>query len=426
MLIAPLLLACADPGGAVDPPHRNLVLLSIDTLRRDHVGRYSGSGETPFMDGLAERAMALDSHHACSNWTYGAFMCLLGGADGVDVGFVPAGGADTEVIPAELPLLPGTLRAAGFRTALISTNGYVGGTSKLDRYYDSFFHEGMAPADEVVGWGLETMDELRGAERWMLHLHFFDPHSPYGAPDAYLGELDALDPIDYQLDEIEEINRLARQWPGLDAATQALILEHLDVRYRASIRFLDDELERLIDALEASGDLDDALLVILSDHGEQFYEYGEQEHGKTLHGVEVDSFVWLLGRGVSPGSWTQPTTHADLTPTLLSLLGLPPESGRPAGDLGGLGAALGEADPERPLFAVKLEGADTQHSVDRGGKRLIYTWDGRRQLYDLGADPEEGEDLWGGDPEGEALWSLLLPRVQALADMTEGASPVLP
>jgi hypothetical protein len=87
-----LLAGCSKPAadsGRSPPPQRDLIMISIDTLRRDSVGRYDGSDRTPFLDSLLAQGLTLDAHHACSNWTYGSILCGLGGADGVDVGWVP-------------------------------------------------------------------------------------------------------------------------------------------------------------------------------------------------------------------------------------------------------------------------------------------------------------------------------------------------
>ena len=416
-----------DTAAAQSPPHRSVLLLSLDTLRRDHIGRYGGGDGTPFLDALAEQSLALDAHHACANWTYGAMMCFLGGADGVDLGWVAYGGGEAPRIPEDIVLLPQVLSKSGFATGLISTNGYVGLTSKMNRYYERFEAVDMAPADEVVDAGLEMLNVLEGQERWLLHLHFFDPHSPYTAPDAYLAGLEGLDAIDYELGEMQDVIRLAETWGALDEAARALILQHLDVRYRASIRFMDDELARLHEALGSRGLLEDTLIVVMSDHGEQFYEYGELEHGKTLHGVEVDTFALFSGANVAPEAWAGPTTHADLSPTILSYLGVRPDALAPSEDRGGVGVVVGQAEPSRPLFAAKRDDQQTTQSVDRDGKRLIFTWeDGERRLFDLALDPAERSDLYATDPDAEALWDLLAPRVEALDAMIEDTSPASP
>jgi len=427
-------LSCDSPKASEDtsetqeqpPPHRALVLLSLDTFRRDHVGRYGGGVDTPFLDALAEKSLSLDAHHACANWTYGAMICALGGADGVDMGWVPYGGGTSPRIPDEMVLLPEVLGNNGFRTGLVSTNGYVGQTSKMNRYYDLFEAADMASAADVVDVGLGMLDQLTFGDRWMLHLHFFDPHSPYWAPDDYLDGLSGLAPINYDLTEMSDVLRLDETWDGLDEATQALVIQHLEVRYRASIRFMDDELGRLYAELESRGLLEDALVVVMSDHGEQFFEYDELEHGNSLHGVEVDTFAFFNGHNVTPAAWTEPTTHADLSPTILAQLGIESDRLAPSEDLGGVGAVVGAASPSRPLFAAKREDGESMQSVDRDGKRLIFTWDGQRKLYDLTQDPDERQDIYDSDPDGEALWALLQPRVEALDAMIEDYSPVIP
>lgn len=409
------LLGCTSPDTSFTGQHRNLLFISIDTLRRDHMGRYSGGSETPFMDALAKDGLALDDHHACSNWTYGSMVCAMTGADGVDAGFVPTGGRGDEALPSDLQILSGLLRSAGFRTGLFSTNSYVGTTAKIDRYYDFFEQDAAGLASEVVSGGLDMLPRLAFSQRWMLHLHFYDPHSVYSPPRSYMADINALEPIPYDLDTLDDTQRLDKEWGQLDDDTRALVLEHLDVRYRGSIRFLDDELARLFGSMESQGLLDDTLVVVFSDHGEQFFQYGHLEHGKTLHGVEVDTVAFFNGPGVSPEAWGEPTTHADIVPTTLELLGLNPDAMAPATDLGGLGAVVGTADPERPLFGAQYAASQsTQQSVDLGDKRLIFQWDGTLELYDLATDPDEQVNIFDTDPEAERMWQLLRPRVEAL------------
>ncbi len=418
LLIA--LLGCTIPSGstarsAASGPPSNLLFISIDTMRRDHMGRYSGGTESPFMDELAAGGLVLDDHKGCSNWTYGAMVCALSGADGVDAGFVPTGGRGDEAMPSDLELLPGLLRSEGFLTGLYTTNKYVGTIAGIERYYDYFEQEPAGEARAVTDGGLAMLPRLTGARRWMLHLHYYDPHSIYSPPPSYLGDLDALAPIPYDLDTTEDTQRLDREWDRLDGELQALILEHLDVRSRGSVRYVDDELARLFGAMEVRGLLDDTLVVIFSDHGEQFFKYGSLEHGKTLHGVEVDAVALFSGPGIGSEAWGEPTTHADIAPTTLGFLGLDPQALSPAVDLGGAGVAVGEADPDRPRFGVQYAAnQSTQQSVNLGDKRLIYRWDGTRELYDLSEDPDERTDIFGADPDGERMWQLLEPRVEAL------------
>jgi arylsulfatase A-like enzyme len=310
---------------------------------------------------------------------------------------------------------------------LVSTNGYLGYTSKLSRYYDLFDNQELGSAEIVVDNGLAMLEDLIGAERWFLHLHFFDPHSPYAPPEAYLGGLEGLAPIDYDLSQFAGVQELEGAWKDLGDEERELVLEHLRVRYEGSIAYLDDELERLWEGLEAAGALDEALVVIWSDHGEQFYEYGELEHGKSMHGVEVDTFVSFLGPNVAAQAWGEHTTHGDISPTIFEHLGLEPRQWEPASDLGGVGAVVGSADPGRPRFAVKRQGEETLHSVDLDGWRLIYTWEGEFGLYDLERDPGEVENLYEEEPGRAAeLWAVLAPRVEALAAETEEAQPNLP
>ncbi len=416
-----LLLACGAPEtGALrfegDAP-RNVLMISVDTLRRDAVGHYGGGSDTPTIDRLLEEGLSLERHRSCSSWTYGSAICALGGRTGVDFGFVPGGDDRRTPLPQDIKLLPYWLRQAGLRTALVTGNYYIGTVSNIARFYDVVVerHEGVAT--ELVDRALETWDGL-GPAPWFLHVHLFDPHSWYDPPAQYLVGLDALPEPAVDLSAPGMTRMLGDIWEDFDPAEQAVMLEHLRLRYSGEARYVDDQIARLLEGLEARGALADTLVVFWSDHGEQFGEHGDFDHGDSLHYGEVDASAGFWAAGLEPGRWEGATTHADLAPTLLAALGIE----RPEG-LTGL--ALGIDPPGgRPCFALR-RGDLNQQSVDADGLRLSYRWDGGLSLYDIAADPLETTDRFDPtDPRVRALWSLLEPRVQALdALVPEHPSP---
>ena len=110
----------------------NLVIIGVDTLRRDYVGRYGGA--SPHLDALLAGGVALDDHRSCSNWTFSALLCAMSGRSQLEMGYAPW---KLGLAPPWIPLLPDALAEAGFRSALVSASTVVGdGTGYADRFDD--------------------------------------------------------------------------------------------------------------------------------------------------------------------------------------------------------------------------------------------------------------------------------------------------
>jgi len=423
------LFSCADGGGwgqsvleFSGPTPRNLLVISVDTLRRDRVGRYSGLDTTPFLDGLLAGGVVLDDHRSCSSWTYPSVVCALTGRDLMDLGWVPQRTPDggLEDLPGAAPTLASMLQPAGWRTALVSGNAFLGPGTDADRGYQSSVVVELAPADEIAALGLSALDGLQASlSPWLLHLHFMDPHLPYAPPERYL---EALPALDYPLERQADFDALEADWPTMDAAAREAALAHAYGRYDAELRYLDDTLADLWATLGARGALDDTLVVFWSDHGEQILDHGEVAHGNGLYTEENAAAAAFFGPGLTPRAWAGPTAHEDLLPTLLA--GIAPGL-RPPVD----GVVVGGDANRQARFAATLgeNESRTRQSVDRDGLRLIYGWEGRLELFDLAEDPTEQRDLYApGHPDLAPLWDLLEPQVQRAASAVSSPQPSPP
>ena len=417
--------APADPFGALElegEPLRNLLVLSIDTLRRDATGRYGGTEDSPFLDGLLADGVALDRHQACGNWTYPNLVCALSGQLSTELGYVPTtseGAPDR--LPGEIELMANLLSDEGFTTAVVSTNGYFAEDNDMLRGYAHQEQEGAAQGDWVVSRGLDLYQaHLVDAERWALHLHFFDPHSPYDPPEAYLGGLEGLDEIEYDLGRGRIYSDLDHVWPALSTDERKLINEHLDVRYAASVRYLDDQLAALFERLDELGALDDTLVVLWSDHGEQVFDHGRLGHGKSGYQEELAGVAGFWAPGLAPLGWDRPTGHADLLPTAWQLLGLE-RLDRFTGRVPGAG------DLDLPMLSYEYRDAVSFVSGMQDDRKLVYHWSGTWEAYQLADDPGEALDL-GEQAEGEwaELHQAVLDQARVLHEdfFPDGAEPV--
>ncbi len=386
----------AAPAFTLDPPPRNLLILSVDTLRRDALGSYGAVGvrpPSPAIDALLASGLSLGDHRSCSDWTLPSMLCLLTGR-----GFLESTWAQP---------LGDRLLAEGFQVGVISANTWLHAAwPSRDDYdiYDIDLYEGPEVIEKTLA---AVRDFQAGGGPWFLQSHFIDAHAPYSPDASYLEGIDALPPIPYDLGDWWDLSLIEDGWEEMSPELRANIRSHLRFRYAAGVREQDDFVAELLAGLEELGALEDTLLVFLSDHGEQLYARSEMRHGARLYQEESAAVAAFVAPGISPGVWEGPTTHADIEPTILYALGLPPDDGAE-------GLIVGTARPDRPRFAHVVMDYVRQ-TVDIGSLRLHLDWDGPVALYDLAEDPGEVSDIWDpSDPAQRLLWDTLMPRAEAL------------
>jgi arylsulfatase A-like enzyme/Tfp pilus assembly protein PilF len=361
-------VSCSRP--APPPPTaRHLVFVSIDTLRADRVGIYSGVDLTPTLDRIAKAgAYAVDatSHVPLTRPAHATMLSGLwpwqaGIRDNLSAGVLPSS-----------PLLAEILKGAGFRTAAFVSSivlGARGGFSRgFDRYDDSFPEAAGVSLDTLQKPGAETLREAltwlegeRGADRICLFLHLYEPHDPYEPPEPYASR--------YR----------DRPYDGEVAYTDALVSQ------------LDEAIERL-------GLQNDTLVVVTSDHGEGLGEHEETLHGFFVYQTTLAVPLIFRGPGIAPGGKIEGTVgHVDLLPTMLDLLGVAaPQTLRPAGVSLAAGLRGGAPPPPRPMYAESLVPllhfgwSDLRVIRDERWKFVLAP---RPELYDLATDPREQHNL---------------------------------
>jgi len=445
LLLASLLLACSgdapepEPVDLGDPTDtfpsfygkvpKNVLMISIDTFRRDAMSRYDPlkQDDTPFLGAMAAAGVALDDHTTCSNWTFAGIGCTLYGADVETTGFTPQLTATGQAAWPEATFLAGYLKEQqGMVTVLSSTNGWFAEEWGLTQGYDVWFHPKNGSTWGTYREGrdalLAELDVADDDPPWFLHLHLIEPHVPYKAPAAYDPSPSNLEPIPWDLSVKEDHYDLTRStWPDLDDDTQDLVEEHLQYQYRAELRYMDAQIQDALADADRKGLLDDTLVVVWTDHGEQFWEHDYQSHAYTLFREENDGIALFWAKNIVPQAWEGPTTSPDIAPTLLTVLGgtVPPQmTGKP----------LGTADEDRARYAFSVARLGGVQSVQKNGHKLTYSWSsGGARYFDLNTDPEELDDRFDPeDPKVQELWSLLLPRVQMARPLAPNVAQVWP
>ena len=401
----------------------NLLFLSIDTLRKDHLGVYGGPGNmTPFLDRKASQGLVLNQHLQCANWTLAGMTCTLAGAYDTDRGHLTRlQGTDQNrpPIPDGTPFLASWLADEGYRTAAVTSNAFFSKKWGIDQGYERFGNP-RGQGEVAGGRGLAFLRPLLKGndDPWFLHLHYLEPHAPYSASEEYMVGLDALDPWPSDLSDKDTHYEARGQWPKMSETEQSLLEAQLRVRYAGDVRYLDALIEETWEDYDDKCWLDDTLVVVWSDHGEAFWEHGRQTHAYNLTGEENDGVLFFWAKNIVAGTYDAPTSAIDLVPTLLDLYGIPiPDEVT--------GVPLGQADAERPIFAGTLGRLGGVQAISKASYKLQYHWEsGRVRLWDRAADPLETEDLYDpDDPTVQALWAELQPVVSRMAELVVRNNP---
>jgi len=416
---ATLVVGCrGTPGPA--PPQR-VVLVSIDTLRADHLGCYGyGRPTSPGLDALAGEGVLFEDVSAPSPWTLPSHASLLTGLYPSRHGLK----AHDRYLPSTVPTLAWLLGRAGFITAGVVNSYNLGPRFGLDRGFQEFSYVEetagqVEPSTRITDQALAWLRRYRG-RRLFLFVHYYDVHSDYRSRVRY--EEQFVSPYRGRADgTTAQLVAFREGRVRLDDRDAA----HLVDLYDAGIRQMDEELQRLTAFLRGERLLDDTLLVATSDHGEEFLERGGVLHGRTQFQEVMRVPLLMRGPGLPAGGReATPVWLVAVMPTLLGRLAVPLPPSLDGEDLGPL--LRGEAGPRagRYLFGEadhNNAAPDVTRAVRHGRYKLHFNrLTGRRELFDLTADPGERVDRAAAEP---AVTGELGARLERFMQIRGEAAP---
>ncbi|HYS04839.1 MAG TPA: sulfatase [Candidatus Dormibacteraeota bacterium] len=379
----------------------SVILVSLDTLRADRLGALrSARPRTPVLDGFATEGMVFEQAMSAAPWTLPAHASLFASL----LPFDQRRHWDyNREVPLGQTLLAERLSEAGYRTAAFTGGGYVSAQCGFGQGFEIYEDH-----DELIEGGPETIAaaalawvrRVRGAP-FFLFVHTYEPHFPYVHADfANPADAGRLPPV-VSYKEVDAIHR------------GDLILSEAERRYvtdlyDGDVAHADRVMGGFLLTLEREGILDRALLVVLSDHGEELWDREPDrspDHGHSLYQelIHVPLLMRWPGRVPAGSRIRTPVSLIDLAPTLLALTGLPPE---PAHEGRSLARTLqtGEEPPPRSILAEAVEFGPDRFMIRNGDLKVVLTPYPSRfnivpfparplEVFDLADDPLERHDL---------------------------------
>ena len=398
-------------------PTRNVLLISLDSTRADFLGCYGhvprhapDEAVSPQLDQLAQGGARLTRALATSSWTLASHMSLFTGVPELVHGIEIEQGH----LSAELPTLAETLAATGYRTAGFYSGPYLDPRYGFDRgfeRYEACYGPELAAAAAAeqdlriqLAAAQERGDSVRAAELdelrrerfeeldahshrdvssaavsdavlaewnrgqdddrpWFVFAHYFDPHYDYVAPEPFASRFDPdydgdLSGVGFYTNSRISVHRPRPRDPEFRIRKASdRELEHVFAMYEAEIAWTDSQVGRLIESLRASGELENTLIVVVGDHGDEFFEHGNLGHRKTLFEevLRVPLLLHLPDVIAAGQELHGPHSITDVAPTVLELIGIPPE------------------DSAGTSFAPALTGETTSDRESHAFGRLVET-----------------------------------------------------
>ncbi|QDU67635.1 sulfatase [Engelhardtia mirabilis] len=407
-------------------PH--LILVSLDTLRADHLGCYGHDRPTsPFLDELARKGVLFEDVAAPSSKTAPSHMSMFTGVHPTVHGVRNYYGRAAWAPSDDLPTVIERASQAGYITAGFTGGGMMSSELGFGRGFDLYDARGGG-ADRVferaIAWIDDAAGDVQEDESVFLFLHTYEIHDPYTPPlewqakfvdPNYSGGIDSTRtayPEDaaeaWKADRSFYRNVQERFWGGFDGRKESEY-DHLRDLYDSGIAFTDHLLRGVFEELEKVGWLESSIVIVTSDHGDGF-----GEHGTTSHQSIFDEILHVPLIAILPESYpdarrgarvTAPVMGVDLASTIVELLGLDPlpdaQGASWAAHLRGSGGPSGHAVDYRAVWSELATPGNEWLALRRGPyKYLLHSTDtAQRALFDRWFDPGERFNRAGDMPQ---------------------------
>jgi len=416
VLSSGLLISGCGGGNHAEKFGKNVILISIDSLRSDHCGYYGyDKPTTPMMDQFAAdpKSVVFEQSYAASPWTSPSHASMLTGL------YPQVHGVEKieSALNSNVPTIASVMSENGYRTFGVVCAPYLSERFGLNRGFENYDTSLTYPnpgvtrnsklAFKVTNRALEYVDQAEG-KPFFLFLHYWDVHHPYNPADKYLEIFDSK-PYDGPMDGYR-IRRRADITPEMAPRD----LEHLIALYDGEIRYTDKAIGKLIEQLKERGVYDDTMIIITADHGDEFLDHGGKAHMATCYNevVKVPLVIRMPWAKPKSPKMGQPVNHVDLFPTIMGAMEIPDA---PEGlDGVSLAASIAKGEPIAPRDVLSRT-AIGRVTLERTGPsgiwtsyvtpdlvkfhKLVHPVDAFEKVFDLNGDPVEKVDVFMENPE---------------------------
>jgi len=393
----------------------NILLISLDTLRRDHLHCYGYDRPTsPCVDKLASEGIVFE-------WCYCQAPSTLPSHRSLMTSLYPNShkvNLPSAKLAPEKTTVAETLSENGYYTVGIFSNPFLQASFGFDQGFDvyrraalKFEEHGYEATQALQKWA----EEYEREKPLFLFLHYNDPHAPYAPPEGHAKRFDP----DYEGDAdgaIKTLERYAKE------EVHPRDLAHVESLYDDEIRYANEQLSQAMECLEKKGLLDNTIVVFTSDHGEEFKDHGGTKHPNHLYNELIH--VPLIMKfpkhmNIPPRRFHGLVKSVDIVPTLLDAVGIAVPQGLHQGR--SLMSAIRNPREERRTNEWVFSEAVNTERVAMISKDLKYIYEpstGKEELYDLAKDPKEKIDL--AEEETETCQKLRAVLMEHLSTQRKG------
>ncbi len=417
-------VALVNPAIYVPPPRakaakpsrraKHVFVIMEDTLRADHLHVYGNKRvRTPAFDAFAKESAVFERYSAVEDWTKPSCATML-------TGLYPSTHLTQKMsskLPANVRMISEELTDAGIATAAFIANGYVSGAFGFERgwsHYTNYIREGRnSSAETVFGEAYDWIEEHhKGNERLFAYIHTIDPHVPYSPPKKYLTMYDdqpysgGVEPRKTgQL--LEDIKKKRFHATPRDR-------ERLRALYDGEISYHDHWFGDFLEKLRALGILEETLIMVVSDHGEEFWEHGSVGHGHQIQQELIHVPFVAHWKGTIPFEQRIPENadHSSLVATIFDALDIDAPSYLEGNSV--LPLALGQR-PSGPHAGFSTH-QNEREAVWSGRYKLLQRGPAQPYLYDVARDPNCQNDLASSAPVRLTYLRALLGQFQGASD----------
>jgi choline-sulfatase len=384
----------ASPGAStlVRKP-QSVVLISIDALRADHLSAYGYQRETsPTLQVLAKQGAVFESAFSPTTWTLPGHASMLTGL----TPFRHGASEDGRRIRDDVPLLAELMKGLGYHTAAVINSPYMVQAFGFGRGFDTFVERSHEDRELPFYQPLVIETARSMQEPFFLFVHYISVHDPYRPLPEFnrWSSKSGVGGLRQLAQEVEAGRRLSPE------EAQTLI----DL-YDGEILSMDHQLSQLLESLKQISP--DVLVIVTADHGEEFLDHGSLHHGHRLYDEVLRVPLIVSGPGVKPGvRIAEMASLVDILPTVVAWTGGPVPEGLDGVSLAGLLRGEASTLPKNRTLPLHTRGGDSKVHLwglrTSTSKLIVDQQTGKKEFYDLVADPREQRNLYP-TPEARRL-----------------------